>query len=84
MVALLITILRLLSFLFLARAIASWIRPKPSSPIYPVIDGLYRITDPILSPIRRVIPPMGGLDLSVIIVILGIQWLLIPVLEGFR
>ncbi|MFN5602167.1 MAG: YggT family protein [Acidimicrobiaceae bacterium] len=34
---------------------------------------LYRITEPVLAPVRRVLPPMGGLDLSPLVVILGIQ-----------
>lgn len=83
MVSVLILVLRLISYLFLARALASWFRPNPSSPLYSAIEGLNRITDPVLVPIRRVLPPMGGMDLSVIVVILGINFFLIPVLRGF-
>ncbi|GLQ20162.1 YggT family protein [Algimonas porphyrae] len=36
--------------------------------------GLSRFTDPILDPFRRIIPPMGGLDLSPIAAILLIGW----------
>lgn len=38
-----------------------------------VMQFLYRITEPVLAPIRRVLPPMGGLDLSPLVVIIGIQ-----------
>lgn len=37
--------------------------------------GLSRFTDPILAPFRKVIPPMGGLDLSPIAALLLILWL---------
>jgi YggT family protein len=38
-----------------------------------VSQFLYRITEPVLGPVRRVLPPMGGLDLSPLVVIIGIQ-----------
>jgi len=38
-----------------------------------VAQFLYRITEPVLAPVRRVLPPMGGLDLSPLVVIIGIQ-----------
>jgi YggT family protein len=41
---------------------------------------LYRATEPVLRPVRRVIRPMGGLDFSFLIVILVAQFVLIPVL----
>lgn len=37
-----------------------------------------RITDPVLRPLRRLIPPIAGVDLSVLVLILGIQLLLLP------
>ncbi|WP_298917716.1 YggT family protein [uncultured Algimonas sp.] len=39
-----------------------------------IAHGLSRFTDPILDPFRRVIPPMGGLDLSPIVAILLLLW----------
>jgi YggT family protein len=74
----LVVILNLVTIIFLARALVSWLPIGPDSPFRPVVDGLYRITEPVLAPIRRVLPPMGGLDLSVLIVILGIRFLLVP------
>lgn len=74
----LVQLLNLTALVFLARALLSWFRPQPGSPIWPIADAIYRGTEPVLAPVRRILPPMGGLDLSVIVVILGIQWLLIP------
>src|SRR5580692_5222000 len=40
-----------------------------------VSDFIYRITDPLLRPIRRILPPMGGLDLSPLVLIFIIMFL---------
>jgi YggT family protein len=36
---------------------------------------LHQITEPVLAPIRKVIPPLGGLDLSVLVAIIALQFL---------
>jgi len=74
-------ILTIAMFVFIARAIASWIRVGPESPVYPVINTLNKITDPVLVPIRRLLPPMGGFDFSVLIVILFIRFVLIRLVQ---
>lgn len=60
-----------------ARIILSWFPISPGSALAPVFSFLYSITEPVLGPIRRAIPPlrMGamGLDLSPLIVIFGFQ-----------
>jgi YggT family protein len=38
--------------------------------VYMVADGLFRLTDPVLKPIRRIIPAVGGFDLSPVVAIL--------------
>ena len=43
--------------------------------VYMVIDFIYRITEPALRPIRRVIPNFGSVDISPIILILGLLFL---------
>jgi len=61
------------------RIILSWFPVQPGSPVASVFGFLYTITEPVLGPIRRVIPPMGmggmGFDFSPLIVILGISLL---------
>ena len=67
----------------LARVIVSWLPIGPDSPFAPVVRTIYEITEPILSPIRRLIPGMGMFDLSpmiAIILIMVIQRLVIAVL----
>ncbi len=43
--------------------------------VYQIGDFLYRITEPVLRPVRRVIPSVGGIDLSPLIVILALGFL---------
>ena len=60
-------IFSLIDLLLLARVLLSWINVDPYNPI---AKFLYDITEPVLGPIRRRVPPMGGLDLSPIIAII--------------
>jgi YggT family protein len=65
----------LLSYVFwavLIRVILSWVAPDPNNPFTRVV---IQITEPVMAPARKALPPMGGLDLSPIIVLLGIQFL---------
>jgi YggT family protein len=57
-------------FAILATIILSWVAPGSSSPI---IYLLYQLTEPVMAPFRRLIPPLGGLDLSPIFVFIAIQ-----------
>ena len=57
-----------------ARIILSWFPLQPGGPMAQVFSFLYQITEPVLGPVRRIIPPIGmGLDISPIIVIFGIR-----------
>ncbi len=47
--------------------------------VYLVGDFLYRVTEPALKPVRRVLPTMGGIDLSPVVLILGLYFLRILV-----
>jgi YggT family protein len=62
--SLLLTVIQILSLLIFARAIFSWFDPGFTSQIGRM---LYQITEPIIAPIRQVLPPMGMLDLSVLV-----------------
>lgn len=73
------TILSLLSFAIIAAAILSWlfafdvINPRNRF-VGQVAYFLDRITSPLLEPVRRVVPLLGGIDISPIIVLLLIQF----------
>ena len=47
-----------------------------SRPLHMVMEVLYRLTEPVLGFFRRLLPPMGGLDLSPLIAILGLEVLI--------
>ena len=61
-----------LTILLVGRALLSWFDPGMRSSVGRI---LFSITEPILGPIRRVLPSMGGLDLSPIIAIIGLQFI---------
>ncbi|MDQ4044402.1 MAG: YggT family protein [Chloroflexota bacterium] len=65
--SLLLSIIQILSLLIFARAIFSWFDPGFSSQIGRV---LFQITEPIIAPVRQVLPPMGMLDLSVLVTLI--------------
>ncbi len=48
--------------------------------VWSIGDFLYRVTEPALRPIRAVLPSFGGVDLSPLIALLLIQYVVIPVL----
>lgn len=72
------TIVTLSLWVIIANAVLSWLvafdvinlRNKFVSTIHDLCE---RLTDPLLAPIRRVIPNLGGVDLSPVVLILGLQ-----------
>ncbi len=52
--------------------------------VYLVGDFLYRLTEPALRPIRRLLPAMGGMDLSPVVLIIGLYFLQILVKRDIR
>jgi YggT family protein len=61
-------------------AILSWFRIQPGTTMAKVQVFLYRATEPILAPVRRVIRPIGNLDISFMVVFLVGQFVVVPVL----
>ena len=59
----------------LIRVVFSWVSPVPTNPVSRLA---WQLTEPVLAPIRRRLPPMSGIDLSPLIV-----WLVVIVLLGF-
>ncbi len=65
-------ILTVLTWIIIIRALISWVNPDPYNPI---VQFLYRATEPILTPIRRILPAMGGFDLSPMVALIGIMFI---------
>ena len=57
-------------FSILIQVVMSWINPRAWNP---VLSVLYSLNEPLLAPARRLIPPMGGLDLSPVAVMVALQ-----------
>jgi YggT family protein len=71
-------VLDIYTWVIIAAAVISWVSPNPYNP---VVRLLRRLTEPVLAPIRQLLPPWKtfGLDFSPMIVIVLIQWV-VPVL----
>ena len=63
------------------QVIASWIAPGTYNPVLAVVDSL---TAPIMRPIRRVVPPLGGLDLSPMVAILFLYLSLMLIVQPIK
>ena len=60
------------SVLIIIRVILSWVSLDPRNPL---VGLVYRLTEPVLGPVRNLLPSMGGIDFSPILVLVGIQLL---------
>lgn len=89
------SIVSIVLFILIASAIMSWLIAfgllnMNNQFVATVYSTLQRLTEPMLRPIRRFVPPMGGLDISFIILILGLYFIDtfvtrdLPVLMGLR
>ena len=65
-------LLNIYMWVIIFSAIISWVSPDPYNPI---VRFLYRVTEPVLRPIRRKLGIYGGIDFSPLVVILGIAFI---------
>lgn len=86
--SLLIQVLNIFTWILLLRLILDYVRMfkpgwRPRGVLLPVAEIIYTLTDKPLGFVRRFVPPLQlgpvALDLSFIVLFLGIRWLLIPV-----
>lgn len=78
---LIILLLNLYVLAILGRIILSWFPVSPDSPVAAISSFFYSVTEPVLGPVRNVLPSLGMFDLSPIVVMIAIQ-ILIAVLGG--
>jgi YggT family protein len=78
MAMVLLYVLQLASVILIARALLSWFHPRPGSALDEAKRRIIRITDPVLAPIRRILPRPAGVDLSILAVLMGINLVLMP------
>jgi len=74
------TVIRIYIWLLLASVVLSWLVTfnvvnRHNRFVYVIGDLLHRITEPVLRPVRNLLPSMGGIDISPVIVILALYFL---------
>ena len=74
-ISLLTLLLEAFLVVILIRVVFSWVSPFPTNPVSRLA---WQITEPVLGPIRRRLPPMSGIDLSPLVV-----WFAVIILLGF-
>jgi YggT family protein len=65
-------LLRVLTFAIIGRALISWFAPSSDNPLVRI---LIEVTEPILAPLRRIIPLIGMIDITPIVAIFLLQLL---------
>ena len=68
----LIQIIDLYSLIVFVAIVMSWMQLPPSNPI---VQLVHAVTEPVLGPLRRALPSMGGLDFSPMVLLIGLQML---------
>ena len=68
----LIMLLDLYSLVLLASVVLSWVQVSDDNAFVKIIRQL---TEPVLDPVRKIVPPVGGFDLSPVLVILALNLL---------
>jgi YggT family protein len=69
--------------ILIVRAVLSWFPASTDSPLNPVRRVVYTLTEPVLAPFRRVIPPIGMFDLSFLVAFIVIEVIVSQVLVRF-
>lgn len=71
LITLISDVAQVLALLIIVRALLTWIPSVDYG--HPVVRAIVRVTDPVLLPIRRLVPPLGGIDVTPIAALLLIQ-----------
>ena len=74
------TVLGLYTFVIIAAVVSSWliafgVLNTANQLVRQIVHVLNALTDPLFRRVRKIIPPIGGLDLSPIVVLIGVQFL---------
>jgi YggT family protein len=88
LIGFIVYVIQLYIWVIIASAILSWLIAfnvvnTSNKFVYSVADMLYRVTEPALRPIRRILPDLGGIDISPVILILFLLFIVNVVLLGW-
>lgn len=80
-------VIELYTLVIVIRLFMSWVPPTPGTTYQTIHDGFVTVTEPVLAPVRAILPPlrmgMMNLDLSPLLVIFGLRILARAICEGF-
>ena len=82
MSSLICNLLQLYVIALFARVILSWFPISPGSTMASIFRFLIQVTEPVLGPVRRIIPPLGAFDLSPLVVLLLAELLISNICPG--
>lgn len=71
---LLVTLLLTYFVLIIARILISWLAAQSRHPLIPLV---YQLTEPVLRPFSKLVPPLGGVDLSPLFALIALRFLLL-------
>ncbi len=72
LISLIHTIIDVYSFVLFIAVILSWVNLDRDNPVLRFVTA---VTEPVLAPVRRLLPPMAGFDLSPVVVFIGLRLL---------
>jgi YggT family protein len=79
-----VIVLELVLYAFMAcllvRAVFSWFEPYPKNQVHRIA---FQVTEPLLAPVRRLVPPIGGFDLAFLLVFIMLSLVLSLVQKSF-
>ena len=83
------TVVQIYIYLLIASAVISWLTTLNvinvrNRAVYVAMSFLYRITEPVLRPIRRIIPSIGGIDVSPVVVIILLHFVRQLIVDNIR
>lgn len=72
----------ILDWLLIARVIMSWVAVQPGDALYEIARLLYELTEPLCLPFRKLIPPLGMFDFSIIFVFITLRLFRMAIFSG--
>jgi YggT family protein len=83
------TVISIYIYVLIAAAIMSWLIALNvinvrNRAVYYILSFLYRVTEPVLRPIRRIIPSIGGIDITPVIVIIALHFIRQLIVDNIR
>jgi YggT family protein len=72
-VDLLCSLISVYYIVLLARVILSWFPLQPGTAMASIASIIYQLTEPVMGPVRRIIPTVGMIDISPIVVFFGLR-----------